>query len=166
MRAVRCKNCKNMIPAGANECPNCHADTVDSAIIKISGANKDDFLGICELCGERAIKIEEGEGKTKRIYYRCYECWNSVENTEKRGFFIGKKTRAFGTANEDKRWTKEEANYRRALHKYWLRPLFYKDKTNFIEVEKAAVQVLKTMVSPHQRFILDSYDKDGFNEIG
>lgn len=141
MNKIKCSSCGKIISANQKECPECGLRRVDSVPLASSGGYKDaPFYGQCGLCGARGRKIAE-ISSAHQTNYRCYECWNSLAEIEKRGYFVSAKTKAFGTAEQSKYWTEEQAEYQQALIQYYNKPLFYNEKPDMESLGKVAKNI-------------------------
>lgn len=121
MNKIKCTRCGKIIGATQRECPECGLNRMDAIQLASS-----EFYGNCGICGRRGRKIAEISSKDKSNY-RCYDCWNSLVELERRGFYLSAKTKAFGSSEESKYWSKLEADYQRALQQYYNKPLFYNE---------------------------------------
>jgi hypothetical protein len=102
------------------------------------------FYGVCKDCVAEGRLIVKGEGKDKQVYYQCFEC-NQKDYSKERirryhsqPELISDKSLAFNTPREHEFWTKDEADYQRAIIKHHLRPLFYGRAPETKELQRAA----------------------------
>jgi hypothetical protein len=121
------------------------------------------FYGSCQNCCSEGRLIVRGEGREKVEFYQCFECNQKEFNQERMRRLasnpncISENNRALGGVRESEFWTKEEADYQKALVTYYLRPMFYKRSPDWKTLQKYSDAVLRAQVNPAQRAMLDGY---------
>jgi hypothetical protein len=122
----------------------------------ISGKEKSSqylFYGRCELCGNEGRIIERGEGKTKVVFYRCYECWQ-------KDFYRERVNRARANncpVPNTKHGLDVNNKYLLALEEHFHKPRFYNRQPNWIMIQQASWELLKHEVKEDVRQVMQAF---------
>lgn len=153
----RCKVCFKGYLNANGECSECGA--TDTTTGKKEAYNP--FYGRCELCGKDGRKIEDGEGRSKVIFYRCYDCRCKEFNKER----IERANTSNCPFPVIKHGSKEYQSYLAALDEYFHKPRFYNRQPNWIMINNASWRLQKSEVSIEQSKILEAYEQRKITEF-